>query len=123
MEAMLLNGFWWGMAHMPLIYFGFNYSLGNWLAPWSNMLVMMLMCMVLGVILSYVTIKSKNCMYAGIIHGVVNIAAEVPVFLSLSGQSGLLGPNLTGLIGMLGLIVYAAVLLVFLWKNSRLKKP
>lgn len=122
MKAVLFNGFWWGMAHMPLIYFGFNYSLENWLAPWSNMFVMMLMCMVLGVILSYVTIKSKNCMYAGIIHGIVNIAAEVPVFLSLSGQSGLLGPNPTGLIGMLGLMVYAAILLVFLWKNSNLKK-
>ncbi len=61
-------------------------------------------------------------MYAGIIHGVVNIAAEIPVFLSLSGQSRLLGPNPTGLIGMLGLIVYAAALLVFLWKNSSLKK-
>ena len=36
-KAVLLNGIEWGLVHLPLIYFGFNYSMENWGAPWSNM--------------------------------------------------------------------------------------
>ncbi|MDO4546508.1 MAG: type II CAAX endopeptidase family protein, partial [Clostridia bacterium] len=76
-KAVLLNGFLWGMAHMPLIYFGFNYSLDNPAAPWSNMAMMMLVCVVMGIILSYVMIKSGNVLYPAIIHGVFNVIGEV----------------------------------------------
>ncbi len=117
-KAVLINGLMWGVAHMPLIYFGFNYSLENPFAPWSNMLVMMLVCIVTGIIMSYVTVKTKNCMYAAIIHGVFNIAGEVPVFLSVSGKSGLLGPNPTGLVGMGALIVCSAVLYAVMLRNK-----
>lgn len=121
-KAVLINGFWWGIAHIPLIYFGFNYSLDNWLAPWSNMLLMMLTCITLGIIMSHITIKTKNCMYASIIHGVINISGEIPVFLSVSGKSGLLGPNPTGLIGMSGLIVCAIVIYAVEMQLIKLKK-
>lgn len=110
-KAVLINGFEWGLAHLPLIYFGFNYSLDNVGAPWTNMLMMMLVCMVLGTLFSYVTIKTGNCMYAAIMHGVVNILGEIPVYLTYDRQSGLLGPNPTGLIGMSFLLIAAAVLL------------
>ena len=115
-KAVFLNGFFWGMAHLPLIYFGFNYSLKNIGAPWLNMGMMVLICLVLGTIFSYVTIRSGNCIYAAIGHGVVNLIGEVPVFLSVSKTSGLLGPNPTGLIGMSGLIVCAIVIWVLLGK-------
>ena len=39
-------------------------------------------------------------MYAAIMHGVVNIIGEIPVFCSVSLKSGLLGPNPTGLLSM-----------------------
>ena len=106
-KAVLLNGIEWGLAHLPLIYFGFNYSMENWGAPWSNMGMMMIMCIVLGIFLSFVTIKTENCMYAAIIHGVVNIIGELPVYLSVDLKSGLLGPNPTGILTMLPLIIVA----------------
>ena len=106
-KAVLLNGIEWGLVHLPLIYFGFNYSLKNYGAPWSNMGMMMIMCIVLGIFLSFVTIKTENCMYAAIIHGVVNIIGELPVYLSVDLKSGLLGPNPTGLLTMLPLIIVA----------------
>lgn len=115
-KAVLFNSFLWGIAHLPLIYFGFNYSTANQGAPWSNMAMMLLMCMATGVICCYVTIISGNAMYAAIVHGVVNVIGEVPVFLSLQQQSGLLGPNPTGLIGMAGLILCAIVLFARLSK-------
>jgi uncharacterized protein len=106
-KAVLLNGIEWGLAHLPLIYFGFNYSLKNYGAPWSNMGMMMITCIVLGIFLSFVTIKTENCMYAAIIHGVVNIIGELPVYLSVDLKSGLLGPNPTGILTMLPLIIVA----------------
>jgi len=118
-KAVLINGAEWGLAHLPLIYFGFNYSLDNIGAPWSNMALMMLLCMVLGVIMSYVTIKTRNCMYAAIIHGAVNVIAEVPVCLSYTMKNGLLGPNPTGLVTLLPLIVLSAVLFRFMPEAER----
>lgn len=116
-KAVLINGLEWGVAHLPLIYFGFNYSNANPGAPWSNMAMMLLVCIVIGILCSYVMVKSGNVMYSAIIHGAVNIIGEIPVFLSVSQQSGLLGPNPTGVIGMAGMIL-CAVILIF-----RLGKP
>ncbi len=117
-KAVLVNGFEWGLAHMPLIYLGFNYSDENPGAPWSNMALMMLACIVMGVIFSYVTLKTRNCMYAAIMHGVVNVIGEIPVFCSVSLKSGLLGPNPTGLLSMTFLIILAIILYLKIGKEE-----
>ncbi len=111
-KAAIINGVEWGLAHLPLVYFGFNYSLENRGAPWSNMGMMMLICIVLGIILSYVTVRTGNCMYAAIIHGVVNVIGELPVYLSRTLVSGLLGPNPTGMLAMLPLLIMAILCLL-----------
>ncbi len=111
-KGTLMNGLYWGIAHLPLIFLGFNYSLENAGAPWSNMLMMMLVCMTMGSICSYVMVYSNNVMYPAIIHGVVNVIGEIPVFISVSGKNGLLGPNPTGLISMSGLILCAIIMLI-----------
>lgn len=109
-KAVLINGLQWGLVHLPLIFLGFNYSLDNPGAPWTNMAMMVLVCTVMGIGLSYVTLHTGNCMYAAIMHGVVNIVGEFPVFCSVSLKSGLLGPNPTGLVGMTFLILLAIIL-------------
>ncbi|MBD5512523.1 MAG: CPBP family intramembrane metalloprotease [Lachnospiraceae bacterium] len=111
-KGILLNGFCWGLAHMPLIYFGFNYSSENIGAPWSNMAMMMLACMTIGTICSCVMVISNNVMYSAIIHGAVNVIGEIPVFISVSHKSGLLGPNPTGIISMSGLVLCAVIMLM-----------
>ena len=118
-KAVLINGIEWGLAHLPLIYFGFNYSLDNPGAPWSNMAMMMLTCIVMGIILSYITIKTENCMYAAIVHGVVNTIGELPVYFSNDLSSGLLGPNPTGLLTMIPLIVLAVICFIRLEKKAK----
>ena len=67
--------------------------------------------------ISYKSVISNNVMYSAVIHGAVNVIGEIPVFISVSHKSGLLGPNPTGIIGMSGLIVCAVIMLV------RLQKP
>lgn len=113
-KGIVLNSLFWGAAHLPLICLGFNYSPENVGAPWSNMLMMMLVCMTTGVICSWVMVRSGNVLYSAIVHGVVNVIGEIPVFLSVSGESGLLGPNPTGLVSMSGLILCAAALFIWL---------
>lgn len=111
-KAVLINGIEWGISHLPLIYFGFNYSLQNIGAPWTNMLMMIVVCVILGIVFSYITIKTKNCMYAAIMHGAVNIIGELPVYLTYDMKNGLLGPNPTGLISVSFLLVLSVVLFI-----------
>ena len=117
-KAVIINGIEWGIAHLPLIYFGFNYSLDNPGAPWTNMLLMMLSCVVIGILFSYVTLKTGNCMYAAIMHGATNIIDELPVYCSKSQQSGLLGPNPGGLLAMSFLFIAAAVLFILMLRTK-----
>ena len=111
-KASVINGLEWGIAHLPLIYFGFNYSPDNPGSPWSNMALMLLVCIVLGIFFSYVTVRTGNCIYAAVAHGVVNIIGELPVYLSVDMKNGLLGPNPTGLVTMLPLMVLAVILIM-----------
>ncbi len=116
-RAVLLNGVLWGLCHAPLIYFGFNYGLNYWFAPYAGILMMILVCTVLGVWLSYVTIKSNSVIPASILHGSANVIGEWPVLVTIPGISTLWGPNPTGFIGMVGLLLGAVIILrVFLKK-------
>lgn len=117
-KAVIINGIEWGLVHLPLIYFGFNYERDNWGAPWTNMLVMLISCIVIGIILSFVTIKTKNCMYAAIMHGAFNIIGEVPVYLSNDVKRGLLGPNPSGLLTIAPLIILSIGLLMVIEKAN-----
>ena len=114
-KATLIHGLLWGLAHAPLIYFGFNYGSNYWGAPWTGILMMVLVCVVLGTWLAYVTIRSQSILPAAIFHGAGNVIGEMAVLVSFLGISPLLGPNPTGLIGMSGLLVGAVILL---WKMS-----
>lgn len=84
--------------------------------------MMMLVCVTIGIICSYVMVRSDNVMYSAIIHGVVNVIGEIPVFVSVSGKNGLLGPNPTGLISMSGLILCAIIMLTKLPTVRRMSK-
>lgn len=109
-KAVLLHGLLWGLAHAPLIYFGFNYGSEYWGAPWTGILMMTLVCVVLGTWLAYVTIRSGSILPAVIFHGAGNVIGEMAALVSFMGISPLLGPNPTGLIGMSGLLIGAVFL-------------
>lgn len=111
-KAVLINGVEWGLAHLPLIYFGFNYSLNNPGAPYTNMAVMVIVCVIIGIIFSYITIKTGNCMYAAIMHGVVNVIGELPVYMTYDMKSGLLGPNPTGILAISFFAAFSILLLM-----------
>lgn len=110
-SAVILNSALWGLGHAPLIYFGFNYGLDYPGAPFAGIAMMVLVCVILGVWLSYVTLKYENCMYAAVIHGAVDVIGETGIWVSLGTQSTLWGPNPTGILGMSVLFAGALILL------------
>lgn len=108
--AVILNGVLWGLAHAPLIYYGMNYGTDYFGAPYTGILMMILVTVVLGIWMSYITLKTKNCMYASIIHGSADVIGEVGVWVSLSTKSSLLGSAPTGIIGLSVLLIGAIIL-------------
>lgn len=108
--AVIINGILWGLAHAPLIYYGMNYGTDYLGAPYTGILMMILVTIVLGIWMSYITLKTKNCMYAAIIHGASDIIGEVGNWISLSTKSSLLGPIPAGIIGLSVLLIGAVIL-------------
>jgi len=115
-RAILLNGILWGLAHAPLIYLGFNYGLEYWGAPYTGIIMMILVCVVLDIWLSYVTIKSNSIIPASILHGSINVIGEWPALVAVSGINPLWGPGPTGIIGMAGLLI--GVIILLYWKSK-----
>lgn len=121
--AILLCGIIWGLWHAPLTIMGHNYGVGYRGFPVTGILAMCLFCVVVGAILSYVTIKTGSCVPAIIGHGMINGFASVSIyFTSLQNPYNVfLGPAPNGLIGGAGFIALAAVLLYCLYKEEKQK--
>ena len=121
--ALLLSGVIWGLWHAPLTIMGHNYGLGYRGFPFVGILAMCVFCVVLGTILSYVTIKTGSCVPAIIGHGTINGLASASVyFTSLQNPYNVfLGPMPTGLIGGAGFIALAAVILCQLNKEEKIR--
>lgn len=119
--AVLLDGVIWGIWHAPIVCLGHNYGTGYPGFPVTGILAMCVFCVVLGIILSYVTIKTNSCIPAVLGHGMINGFASVGVyFTSLENPYNVfLGPAPTGLIGGAGFIVLAAFLLFLLYREEK----
>lgn len=76
------------------------------------MLMMVFVCVILGIVFSYTTIKTENCMFAAIMHGAINIIGELPVYLTYDMENGILGPNPTGLITISFLLVFSVFIFI-----------
>lgn len=121
--AILICGVIWGLWHAPLIVLGHNYGLGYRGFPAAGILAMCIFCIVIGTILSYVTMKAGSCVPAIIGHGTLNGFAAAGIgFTSLQNPYNVfLGPAPTGLIGGAGFIVVAAILLYRLYMEEKQK--
>ena len=111
-KAIVLTSILWGLAHAPLIYLGFNYGLDYPGAPFTGIMMMILVCLVLGIWLSRVTISTQSVIPAAILHGTLNLVGEWPALVTFVGFNPLLGPNPTGIIGLSGLAVGAVFILI-----------
>lgn len=123
--TLIISGIIWGLWHAPLTVMGHNYGLGYPGYPVTGILMMCLFCIVLGIIFSYVTIKTKSCIPAVMGHGLINGFAAIGIcFTSVENPCNVfLGPAPTGFIGLAGFAAVAVYLLVKLYREEKsLKK-
>lgn len=117
--CMLTTGVIWGLWHAPITALGHNYGLGYPGWPVTGILAMCGFCTVMGIFLSYVTIRTGSCLAAAIGHGALNAFVAAAVMFSLSGGNPFVGPLATGILGGSAFIVAAAAML---WDLHRREK-
>jgi uncharacterized protein len=109
--AMLVSGVIWGVWHWPVIAMGHNYGLDYPGYPWTGMLMMVVFTFATGTFLSWVTLRGGSVWPAVIGHAAINGIANLPVLFTQGEPNTLLGPLAVGLIGGIGFLVVALVLL------------
>ena len=117
--TLLITGIIWGLWHAPLTIIGHNYGLGYWGFPFTGIAMMCLFCIVLGVILSYVTLKTKSCIPAILGHGAINGIAAIGIYFTHDGGNPFVGPAPTGIIGMIPFIIVALIMALQLAKLEK----
>lgn len=115
-KAMLLMGVIWGVWHWPIILMGHNYGLNYPGAPFLGPLAMVWFCIVLGIFLGWVTLKSNSVWPAVIGHAAINGIASLGILFIQGDPNPILGPLPIGIIGGLGFTLVA--LLIFFSPNG-----
>jgi membrane protease YdiL (CAAX protease family) len=103
-RAALLVGLIWGVWHFPLFFLGSTLTF-----PFA--LIYLVYTCSASVLLSWVTLRSGSVWPASIGHGMLNGTSAFPVLMANATANTLLGPGPTGLIGLLGYLILALVLL------------
>jgi len=104
-RAAVLVGLIWGIWHFPLFFLGSTLT-------FPFLLIYLLYTCSASVLLSWVALRSGSVWPASIGHGMLNGTSAFPMMMTNGTANALLGPGPTGLVGMLGYVVLALVLLV-----------
>ena len=115
---LLMNGVIWGLWHAPLTIVGHNYGVGYPGFPLTGILAMCLFCIIMGVFLSYVSLKTRSCIPAVLGHGAINSFAAIGMYFTKDGGNPFVGPTPTGVIGMIPFAVVAIFMVLNLKKNK-----
>ncbi len=98
-KSSLVIGTIWGIWHAPIILMGHNYP-GY---PVIGVIMMVVWCILLSPMFSYVTIKSRSVIPAATMHGTLNASYGLSIMLIEGG--GVLTVGITGLAGFIALLI------------------
>lgn len=76
-KAVVIGGIIWGMWHWPLTYVGHNFGMEYFGYPYTGFVAMCIMCVFMGMILTYVTYKSGSIWPAAILHAINNASPSI----------------------------------------------
>ena len=118
LPTVLFTGFIWGIWHAPIIVAGHNYGMDYWGYPWTGIAAMCVFCIVVGTLLSFITLKTKSCWPAVFAHGALNGTASIGVLFLANPMvyDRFVGPAPTGIIGA------AAYIVVAVWIVCKMRK-
>lgn len=114
-KSSALIGLIWGIWHAPIILQGHNYPEH----PLEGVFMMIIFCLLLSPIFSYVRLKSKSVIPAAIIHGSLNATVGLAIMVVWGGNDLIVG--VTGLSGFIVLIILN--LFLFFFDRFISKKP
>lgn len=117
--VLLINGIIWGLWHAPITAIGHNYGMGYKGWPVTGILAMCVFCTVVGVIFSYLTLKTGSCLPAVLGHGGLNAIAAIGIYCTTDGGNPFVGPAPTGIIGGSAFIVTALIMAVLLIREKK----
>ncbi|MCL2230120.1 MAG: CPBP family intramembrane metalloprotease [Treponema sp.] len=103
----LITGAVWGLWHFPLILLGHNYPQH----PVIGVAMMVLFCILLSPVMTYIVIKSKSVITAAVFHGCLNAIAGINLFLLVGGND--LTKGMTGAAGLIALIIVNLAFFLF----------
>ena len=116
--TLLITGIIWGLWHAPLTIIGHNYGVGYPGFPFTGIAMMCVFCTVLGIFLSFVTLKTSSCIPAILAHGAINGIAAIGIYFTYDGGNPFIGPAPTGIIGMIPFILVAIFMVLHLKKGE-----
>lgn len=116
---LLVTGLIWGLWHAPLTIIGHNYGVGYPGFPFTGIAMMCVFCTVLGIFLSYITVKTNSCIPAILAHGAINGIAAIGIYFTYDGGNPFIGPAPTGIIGMIPFILVAIFMVIHLRKAEK----
>lgn len=106
-KAVWITGIIWGLWHAPMIAMGHNYGTGYPGYPVAGILLMVVFCVFIGIIESYLTLRTGSVLPAAICHSAVNgLAAIGLTFVNTSEYNTLLGPTYAGIIPLIPTILF-----------------
>ncbi len=103
-KAMLISGVIWGVWHMPAILQGHNYP-GY---PVLGVFMMIVFCVLLGIIISWMYLNTKSPWVAALAHGSINAVAGLPVLFFQPDFNMAFGGTLAAPTAWIGMIVFIA---------------
>ena len=109
--AVLISGVIWGLWHLPLTIMGHNYGLSYKGYPVCGILAMCCFCLVIGILLSWLFIRTGSVLPPVFAHGALNGFASLGIYFTKDGGNPFIGPSVTGIISGLPFIICAAIVL------------
>lgn len=76
-KAVVIGGILWGIWHWPLTYVGHNFGRDYFGYPFTGFAAMCVMCVFMGIILTYVTYQSESIWPAVFLHAVNNASPSI----------------------------------------------
>ncbi|WP_313355332.1 type II CAAX endopeptidase family protein [Microbacterium sp.] len=115
--ALLISGVVWGLWHSPVILLGYNFGRTDL----TGVLLMTAGCIVWGVLLGWLRLRSASMWPAVFAHGALNASAGLPVLFMTAGAE--YDPALSMALGVSGWIVGAVVIVVLLVTGQFRRQP
>lgn len=117
-KALLIGGIIWGLWHAPLTCIGHNFGTDYAGFPYLGIAMMCIFCILLGIILAFLTEMSGSVWPAAIMHAVNNSQPSIlNGYLNKEKVDNIFGLP-TGWVGLLISTLLVAIITLIIWKKS-----